>query len=81
MLYYDLVTNVSTEQYMCTSCNNNDGVACVTDLIPFVNILFGDENLIIHANTTSRQEKFGSGLDINVFLHNSSVSTCTFRKR
>ena len=37
--------------------------------------------IIIHANTTSRQEKFGSGLDINIFLHNSSVSTCAFRKR
>ena len=36
MLYYDLVKNVSTEQYMCTSCNNNDGVACVTDFIPFL---------------------------------------------
>ena len=46
-----------------------------------LNILFGHKNLIIHANTTSRQEKFGSGLDINIFLHNSSVSTCTFRKR
>ena len=30
--------------------------------------------IIIHANTTSRQEKFGSGLDINIFLHNSSAS-------
>ena len=35
----------------------------------YLNILFGDKNLIIHANTTSRQEKFGSGLDINIFLH------------
>ena len=46
-----------------------------------ISILFGDKNLIIHANTTSRQEKFDSGLDINIFLHNSSVSTCAFRKR
>ena len=44
----------------------------------FFSILFGDKNLIIHANTTSQQEKFGSGLDMKIFLHNSSVSYLCF---
>ena len=51
------------------------------NIIVYINIPFGDKNLIIHANTTSRQEKFGSGLDIDIFLHNSSVSTCAFIKK
>ena len=39
MLYDDLAKHINLAQnsiIICTSCNNNDGVVCVTDYIPFV---------------------------------------------